>query len=176
MPVRGGKMSDWIRNQFVRYAMRWVEGEGNLCFWNCMALREDENRKDYSLVHRAKEIYFDFYNKPYDTTYSGLNLDELERVLEHFRINIFVYSPPFYSSTISFENNYETNLHVAYLSNGEKNTESAHFLYISNPEKLTNCKICPYCNSEWFNMRNNHWLKNFEKHIKGCMVRKEQKK
>jgi hypothetical protein len=71
MPVIAGKMSDWIRNQFVRYAMRWVEAEGNLCFWNCMALNEGKELKDHSLIHRAKEIYFDFYIKPYNTTYSA---------------------------------------------------------------------------------------------------------
>jgi hypothetical protein len=177
MPLPAGKMCEWVREKFVRYAMRWVDGKDNLCFWNCLALKKMKNdemgengrTKDNSIVHRAKEIYFNFYGKPYDKTYSEFNLDELESVWDHFRKNIYIYVER--KLTLTIGSKYDNSLHVAYVSNGEE----AHFLYVTDPEKLTNCKICPHCNSEWFDMRNNHWLKNMEKHVEKCVGGKKRK-
>jgi hypothetical protein len=76
---------------------------------------KSERTKDNSIVHHAKEIYFDFYGKPYDKTYGGFNLDELESVSDHFRINIYFYVERKFTLTIG---NYELSLHVAYVSNG----------------------------------------------------------
>lgn len=138
----------------------------NLCFWRCLAAYINPDKKDYrNLETPAKELYMNFYGKKYDTSYNGVQyleykkfadkevdeseyekaVDEIDKIEQHFKININIYTQDEKEVT-QIDRRSVHNNNVLYLLRHDN-----HFCYIKKIDNFVSSFKCSRCSKIWSN-------------------------
>ena len=134
--------------------------DNNLCLFSCVAMTKGATKDKY--IMKSKQLYQEFYEKKYDKSFEGVQLDkELNQVEEKFKLNIHLVNfddenevficrrPPIIKK--DFEN-------VYYLKH--KN----HCMYVKDFNKLCHKFKCEKCSKIFISG------KQLTRHIKTCEV------
>jgi hypothetical protein len=117
----------------------------NTCFWFCLARHKYPELRLDRLSTKAKDLYRDYYKVKADKIYSGVDIQELNQIEEHFRVNINVYR--FNGKKALMERhskkNYESTISLNIYTDLDQNLH--HFSYIINLDQLTKVFQCPEC-------------------------------
>ena len=138
--------------------------DDNLCFWRCLAAFKNPEQKDYRRLEKAtKELYKEFYKEEYNKDYEGIKYleykkfadaevdekeyekaeDEIDKIEQHFNININIYTQEEKGVTEIDRRSYNNN-NVLYLLR-----HNNHFCYIKNIDNFVCSFKCSRCSKLW---------------------------
>ncbi|ULT87159.1 hypothetical protein L3Y34_006741 [Caenorhabditis briggsae] len=139
--------------------------DNNLCFWYCVAVADEECRKDRA-SRKAKELFKNFYGtKKRVTDYVGFDyvneLDRYEKFNEKYAINIVSY---YEDGTIPYirKSSFNDSRKPIYL-----NLYLNHFSYITDFSKLSSIFLCQRCGKKFGDNA------NLDRHYETCALTQE---
>jgi len=128
------ELPDYIKQH--RHIIGLTKYKDNLCFWRCLAINNFKLKVDKA-TKKAKELYEEYYKQKYKKQYSGVGLNELSLIEEHFKININIFH---------FVNEEDTEMFIKskqiYKEELNLNLFNYHFSLITKIDKYIKNFIC----------------------------------
>jgi len=139
------KLPDFIINS--KSIVSFERVPNNMCFWYCLARHKHSELRLDRLSTKAKDLYRDYYKVKADKNYSGVDIQELDEIEDHFSVNINVYR--FNGKKAVMERHSKKNHDNTVSLNIYKDLDQNlhHFSYIINLDQLTKVFQCPECHS-----------------------------
>ena len=162
--------------------IKYENYKDKLCFWKCLAYHYDKPKDHRDIKKRVKKLFNNFYNqdiKTYDDItkiYKGIEYveyykadyedenklsDEIEKVENHFKININVYTNDECTKEINEktgekEKNYIVEIDrrsmLKYDDTLNLMRYKNHFMYIKDLNQIRHCYRCKKCSKIFKNM------------------------
>ena len=116
-----------------------------LCFFRCMAVHRGARRD--RTTQSARDLFEKFYKHRNFDSYQGINLSEIERYQELFKVNINIYTICIENDTIVLKPKMRSiSMHDTVASLGIWNDSGrSHFMYIKNIDTLNGVFKCRMC-------------------------------
>lgn len=139
------KLPDFIINS--KSIVSFERVPNNMCFWYCLARHKHSELRLDRLSTKAKDLYRDYYKVKADKNYSGVDIQELDEIEDHFSVNINIYR--FNGKKAVMERHSKKNHDNTVSLNIYKDLDQNlhHFSYIINLNQLTKVFQCPECHS-----------------------------
>ena len=168
----GAKVSlplHFFQGENFKNIVKFENYDDNLCFWRCLAAFLNPDKAYHRLERISRDLYYQYYQVKYNEEYEGVkyleykkyldlnetenyekSVDELDKIENHFKINIMIYTQdntehekPVTEIDRRSINTYGTTL---YLMRYDK-----HFCFIKEIERFVHSFKCTRCGKLWAN-------------------------